>query len=300
MDISLLIGNTPLLSLDRFFPAGGLYGKAEWQNLTGSIKDRPALEILRQAAWNGLLPPGGTVIEPTSGNMGISLAALAGILGYRCILTMPENMSRERQQLMTAYGARVVLTPAQAGMQGAVEQARLLAAQTKGSFLADQFSNPANVLAHYRTTGAELWQQSGGKLDWIVAGVGTGGTVTGIARFWREQGSHVRIAAVEPAESPLLSVGRTGSHGIQGIGANFVPKLLELSLIDRIIPVREADARASARLLAQTEGLLCGISSGAALHAARLLAQPGQQIAVILPDSGSRYLSEKLFSENDP
>ena len=297
MKQNFLIGETPLLHLSRFFPGGQLYGKAECFHLTGSVKDRAALAMLTEARSGGLLPPNGTVIEATSGNMGISLAALAARMGYRCIIVMPENMSAERRQLMESYGARVVLTPEETGMRGAVEQAELLAAEHPGSFLPRQFENPINTLAHYRTTGAEIWLQREGDLQVLVAGVGTGGTLAGTARFLKEQDPGIRIVAVEPQESPLLSCGRVGSHGIQGIGAGFLPPLLDRALIDDIIPVTEAQAIAATRHLAKTEGLLCGISSGAALHAAAQLTRPGQRVVAILPDSGQRYLSCQLVSE---
>lgn len=295
MDATALVGNTPLISLTRFWPRGNLYGKAECFNLTGSVKDRAASEILHDAQARGLLQPGGTVIEPTSGNMGISLAALCARMGYRCILVMPESMSAERLQLMRCFQAQVVLTPTGLGMQGAIDKAKQLAGQIPGSYLSGQFENPANVLAHYRTTGPEIWAQTDGRVDVLVAGVGTGGTLTGTGQYLKERNSKLRIIAVEPAESPLLSAGRSGSHGIQGIGANLVPPLLDRQLIHRVIPVTQAAAVHAMQQLAATEGLLCGISSGAALHAAAALAQQGLQVVAILPDSGQRYLSEKLF-----
>ena len=287
-----LIGSTPLLRLGE-----NLFAKAEFVNLTGSVKDRAALSILNDAENRGLLMPGGTVIEPTSGNMGISLAALCAIRGYKAIIVMPDSMSAERQMLMQAYGAQVVLTPGNLGMAGAVEKAAQLAAEIPGSYIPGQFENPANALAHYRTTGPEIWAQTGGKVDVFVAGAGTGGTITGTARFLKEQNSAIQIVAVEPAASPLLSRGKAGSHGIQGIGANFVPQVLDRSLLDEIVTVTDAEAFAAARTLAKTKGILSGISAGANIHAATVLASqnPDKTVVTLLPDAGTRYLSSGLF-----
>lgn len=287
-----LIGSTPLLQLGE-----NLFAKAEFVNVSGSVKDRAALSILDDAEKRGVLLPGGTVIEPTSGNMGISLAALCAIRGYRVIIVMPDSMSAERQLLMKAYGAQVVLVPGSLGMAGAVEKANQLAKELPGSFLAGQFENPANALAHYRTTGPEIWTQTDGKVDIFVAGVGTGGTITGTGRYLKEQNPHIQIVAVEPADSPLLSQGKVGSHGIQGIGANFVPKLLDRAMLDAVVTVTEAEAFAAARNLAKTRGILAGISAGANLHAAALLAaeNPHKTVVTLLPDSGNRYLSGNLF-----
>ena len=302
---SQLVGHTPLLQPVRYMeqlrlPATVLV-KLESFNPAGSVKDRVALEMIEDAEKEGKLLPGGTIVEPTSGNTGIGLAAMGLARGYQVILTMPESMSLERRQLLAAYGAQLVLTPAMGGMAGAVEKAQELAAAIPGSFLAGQFDNPANPRAHYRTTGPEIWHDTDGQVDIFVAGVGTGGTVTGVGRYLKEKDPHVRIVAVEPAASPLLSGGKAGSHGLQGIGANFVPENLDLSVVDEVIPVWEKDAYAAARLLAGTEGVLVGISSGAALHAAGQLARrpenAGKTIVALLPDTGDRYLSTPLFQE---
>ena len=294
-----LIGATPLIRLGRLWPGGEILAKAEGFNPGGSAKDRAALWMLRDAEMRGLLPPGGTVIEPTSGNTGIGLAAAAARRGYRAIIVMPDSMSRERQLLMAAYGAQVVLTPGALGMAGAIQKAEELARALPGSWIAGQFENPANAAAHYDTTGPEIWADTQGNVDIFVAGVGTGGTVTGVGRYLKEQNPAICIVGVEPAASPLLSRGTAGSHGLQGIGANFVPPVLDRSIPDEIIPVTEEDAYAACRLLAQKEGLLAGISSGAALHAAMTLAarpeNRGKNIVVLLPDSGERYLSTGLF-----
>ena len=302
---SQLVGHTPLLQPVRYteqlrLPATVLV-KLEAFNPAGSVKDRVALEMIETAEKEGKLLPGGTIVEPTSGNTGIGLAAMGLARGYQVILTMPESMSLERRQLLAAYGAQLVLTPAKSGMAGAVEKAREIAAQIPGSFLAGQFDNPANPRAHYRTTGPEIWHDTDGQVDIFVAGVGTGGTVTGVGRYLKEKDPRVRIVAVEPAASPLLSGGKAGSHGLQGIGANFVPENLDRSVVDEVIPVWEKDAYAAARLLAGTEGVLVGISSGAALHAAGQLARrpenAGKTIVALLPDTGDRYLSTPLFQE---
>lgn len=302
---SQLVGHTPLLQPVRYMeqlclPATVLV-KLESFNPAGSVKDRVALEMIEDAEKEGKLLPGGTIVEPTSGNTGIGLAAMGLARGYQVILTMPESMSLERRQLLAVYGAQLVLTPAKGGMAGAVEKAKEIAAAIPGSFLAGQFDNPANPRAHYRTTGPEIWHDTDGQVDIFVAGVGTGGTVTGVGRYLKEKDPHVRIVAVEPAASPLLSGGKAGSHGLQGIGANFVPENLDRSVVDEVIPVWEKDAYAAARLLASTEGVLVGISSGAALHAAGQLARrpenAGKTIVALLPDTGDRYLSTPLFQE---
>ena len=302
-----LIDRTPLVEISRLSARlclkTRLLVKVEFLNPTGSVKDRAALGMLNDAEEKGILHPGGTIIEPTSGNTGIGLAAIAAVRGYRVILTMPETMSAERRNILRAYGAELVLTSGSRGMAGAVEKAAELARSIPNSFLPDQFSNRANAEAHYRTTGPELWRDTEGKLDLFVAGVGTGGTLTGTARYLKEQNSAVRVVAVEPASSPLLSEGRAGSHGLQGIGANFVPDLLDRDLIDEILPVTEAQAFAAARLLAKREGLLAGISAGAALHAAIALSKrpehAGKTVAVILPDSGDRYYSSPIFQTEE-
>lgn len=302
--LSDLVGRTPLLDVSRYARAAHvgahIYAKLEARNPAGSAKDRVALEMLRQAEADGL-QPGGTIIEPTSGNTGIGLAAIAIPRGYRVILTMPETMSAERMALLRAYGAQLVLTDGNGGMTAAMEKARELHAQIPGSIIAGQFDNPANPRAHYRTTGPEIWADTDGTVDIYVAGVGTGGTLCGAGRYLKEQKPDIRIVAVEPAGSPLLSGGKAGSHGLQGIGANFVPENYDASVVDEILPVTEEEAYAAARLLAKTEGALCGISGGAAIHAAAVLAKrpenAGKHIVVILPDTGERYLSTDLFKE---
>ena len=297
--IQTLIGNTPLYPLAAFSRhmglAAPLLAKLERSNPAGSIKDRTALYMLQAAADQGKLAPGGTVIEPTSGNTGIALAALGKALGYQVTIVMPDSMSIERQKLIAAYGAELVLTPGSGGMTAAITKANELAAITPNSLVLQQFENPANPLAHYETTGPELWAQSGGALDALVAGVGTGGTITGAGRYLKEQNPSITIAAVEPAASPLLSGGQAGPHTLQGIGANFVPAVLDVSLLDRILPTSGEAALAALKTLVQTEGLFVGISSGAALAAAVALAKEpdfsGKRIAVILPDGGEKYMS---------
>ena len=303
-----LVGKTPLLELCRIqtqtqLPAR-ILAKLEGFNPGGSAKDRVALAMLEDAEQRGLLPPGTTVIEPTSGNTGIGLCAAAAAKGCKAIIVMPDSMSVERQKLMLGYGAQLVLTPGQEGMTGAVRRAKELADSIPGSFLPGQFENPANAMAHYRTTGPELWADSGETIDAFVAGVGTGGTITGVGRFLKEKDPSIQIVAVEPQRSPLLSQGVAGPHGLQGIGADFVPAVLDRSVIDEIIPVREEDAYAAARAMGRIEGILVGISSGAALHAAMELAKrpeyAGKTIAVLLPDTGERYLSTPLFGDGSP
>ncbi len=301
--IDQLIGHTPLVQLNRFSDCAGLCtpvcAKLESFNPAGSAKDRVALSMILRAERCGLLPPGGTIIEPTSGNTGIGLAAVAANRGYRTIIVMPDSMSIERQLLIKAYGAEVVLTPGSQGMTGAITKAQALAAEIPGSFIPGQFDNPANAQAHFDTTGPEIWDDTDGKIDIFVSGVGTGGTLTGVGKFLKSKNPHIQIVAVEPASSPLLSQGHVGSHGLQGIGANFVPTVLDTGIIDRIITVTEEEAYAAGRLLARTEGLLVGISSGAALHAATALAKlpenTGKTIAALLPDTGERYLSTPMF-----
>ena len=294
-DIIELIGSTPLLRLNRFAPGLDLLAKLERQNPAGSAKDRAALYMIRDAEAKGALAPGGMIIEPTSGNTGIGIAALAAVLGYRAVIVMPDSMSVERVKLIAAYGAEVVLTSGAEGMSGAVAKAEELRAANPGSVIAGQFENPANPLAHYETTGPEIWADAEGRVDAFVAGVGTGGTITGVGRFLRETNPGVRIVAVEPAGSPLLSEGRSGAHAIQGIGANFVPEALDTSVYDEIIAVSDEDALESMRALARTEGLLAGVSSGAAAWAAREVAKrpefAGKRVVCLLPDTGERYLS---------
>ena len=302
--VEQLVGNTPLLSVDHYVRARRLeaviLAKLERCNPAGSAKDRVALEMLCQAEASGVLQPGGTVIEPTSGNTGIGLAAMAIAKGYRVILTMPATMSAERRALLKAYGAELVLV-AEGGMAGAVAKAEELAREIPGSFIPGQFDNPANPAAHYKTTGPEIWRDTEGHVDLFVAGVGTGGTISGTGRYLKEQNPHVRIVAVEPASSPLLSQGHAGPHGLQGIGANFVPGNYDAKVVDEILTVTDEDAYRTGRLLARTEGIMAGITSGAALWAADELARRpenrGKTIVALLPDDGGRYLSTPLWSE---
>jgi len=297
------LGKTPLMRLNNIEKLEGLeaelYGKLEGFNPAGSIKDRAALWMIKDAEEKGLLPPGGTIIEPTSGNTGIGLAALAASKGYRAIFVLPDTMSIERRKLLAAYGAEVVLTEGAKGMQGCVAKAEELHNEIPGSIIAGQFENPANARAHVDTTGPEIWEDLDGRVDILVAGVGTGGTISGIGRFLKEKNPDVQIVAVEPANSPLLSKGEFGKHNLQGIGANFVPDLLDRSVIDEIVTVWEEDAYSAARNLAKKEGYLAGITSGAALWTGIQLAKRGEnkgkRIVVILPDSGERYLSTVLF-----
>ena len=298
---SQLVGNTPLLELTALENKLGLpsrvLAKLEYFNPAGSAKDRVALSMIEDAEEKGLLQPGATIIEPTSGNTGIGLASMAAARGYRTIIVMPDSMSIERQKLMTAYGAELVLTPGALGMTGAITKAEELAKEIPGSFIPDQFGNPANAKAHYKTTGPEIWKDTQGKIDFFVAGVGTGGTITGTGEYLKEQNPAIQVVAVEPASSPLLSGGQAGPHGLQGIGANFVPKVLNTEIYDKIMPITEDQAYEAARLLGKTEGILVGISSGAALYAALEIAKenPGKTVVVLLPDTGDRYLSTPLF-----
>ncbi|NLQ13207.1 cysteine synthase A [Olsenella sp. KGMB02461] len=304
---SQLIGHTPLLELTHIeeetkTPAR-ILAKLEYFNPAGSVKDRIAQAMIDKAEKDGLLVPGSTIIEPTSGNTGIGLASVATARGYRVIITMPETMSVERRQLMKAYGAQLVLTPGSEGMKGAIAKAHELAQETPHSFVPGQFENPANPAAHYEGTGPEIWEDTDGHVDVFVAGVGTGGTITGAGRYLKEQNPQVQVVAVEPEDSPVLSQGRAGSHKIQGIGAGFVPKVLDTQIYDEVIPVSNDDAFAAGRLLGRTEGILVGISSGAALAAALHVAQrpenAGKTVAVLFPDTGDRYLSTPLFAEED-
>ena len=300
-----LIGHTPLLELSGYtcrhdLPVR-LLVKLEGMNPVGSAKDRVAANMIRRAEEAGSLRPGGTIIEPTSGNTGIGLAAVGAAKGYRVILTMPDTMSVERRALIAAYGAEIVLTPGAEGMQGAVDRAEALHASTPGSILAGQFDNPANPEAHELTTGPEIWEDTEGTVDIFVAGVGTGGTITGVGRYLKTHKPSVQVVAVEPAASPLLSQGHAGPHGLQGIGANFVPENLDRSVVDEVLPVWEEDAYTAGRELARQEGILAGITSGAALWAAsKVAARPenrGKTIVALLPDSGERYLSTPLFAQ---
>ena len=300
-----LIGNTPLLALHNIEKenrlTAQLFGKLEGWNPAGSVKDRVALAMIDEAEKQGLLKPGSTIIEPTSGNTGIGLASVAACRGYRAIIVMPDSMSMERRLLMAAYGAQLVLTEGAKGMTGAIEKANQLAAEIPGSFIPSQFDNPANPAAHEATTGPEIWRDTDGNVDIFVAGVGTGGTITGTGRYLKAKNPDIQIIAVEPAGSPLLSKGLAGSHGLQGIGANFIPSVLDTELYDEIITVTEEEAYSAGRLMGKAEGVLIGISSGAALHAAIIVAQrpenTGKRIVVLLPDSGDRYLSTPMFKE---
>jgi cysteine synthase A len=298
-----LIGKTPLLRLDKFAEseklAADIIAKLEYFNPAGSVKDRIALAMIEDAEQRGKLKPGAVIVEPTSGNTGVGLASVAAARGYRVILTMPETMSVERRKLLAAYGAELVLTEGAKGMRGAIEKAVELAANTPGAFLPDQFANAANPKMHEKTTGPEIWEDTDGKVDIFVSGIGTGGTITGVGRFLKAQNPNIQIIAVEPADSPILSEGRAGAHKIQGIGAGFVPQVLDTDLYNEIITVKNEDAFETSRKIARTEGLLVGISSGAAAWAAsQAAARPenkGKSIVVILPDTGERYLSTSLF-----
>ncbi|HIY06055.1 MAG TPA: cysteine synthase A [Candidatus Evtepia faecigallinarum] len=300
-----LIGATPLLELGHLQKdqnlGARLLAKLEYLNPAGSAKDRVALAMLDDAEAKGLLQPDSVIIEPTSGNTGIGLAAVAAGRGYRTIIVMPDTMSMERRLLMTAYGAELVLTPGAKGMAGSIEKAEELAKELPHAFIPGQFDNPANAAAHRTTTGPEIWNDTDGQVDIFVAGVGTGGTITGVGEYLKEKNPQVKVVAVEPASSPLLSKGTAGPHGLQGIGANFVPKVLNTGIYDEIIPVTEADAYSAGRLIGRREGVLVGISSGAALWAAMELAKrpenAGKTIVVLLPDTGDRYLSTPMFQE---
>ena len=300
-----LIGNTPLLELTHIEQSLGLrahlLAKLEYLNPAGSVKDRIGKAMIEDAEARGVLRPGSVIIEPTSGNTGIGLAAVAAARGYRVIIVMPETMSVERRLLMKAYGAELVLTDGAKGMTGAIEKAEELAAATPGSFIPGQFVNPANPAAHYASTGPEIWRDTEGAVDLFVAGVGTGGTLTGVGRYLKEQNPKIRIVAVEPASSPVLSGGAPGAHAIQGIGAGFVPQVLDPQVYDEVIAVANEDAFSAGKMLGRTEGVLAGISSGAALFAAIALARrpenAGKTIVALLPDTGDRYLSTPLFAD---
>ena len=301
-----LIGGTPLLKADRYAKKAGatdatILAKLEYLNPAGSVKDRIALAMIEDAEKKGQLKPGATIIEPTSGNTGIGLAAVATAKGYRAILTLPDTMSVERRNLLKAYGAELVLTEGAKGMKGAIAKADELAKEIDGAVILGQFVNPANPAVHKATTGPEIWDQTDGKVDIFVAGVGTGGTLTGVGEYLKEQNPDVKIVAVEPATSPVLSQGKAGGHKIQGIGAGFVPDVLNTKIYDEIIPIENEDAFTEGRAFAHSEGILVGISSGAALKAATILAErpenKGKTIVALLPDSGDRYLSTALFAE---
>ena len=303
--VTELIGHTPLLELSRYETVHNLsatiLAKIESFNPTGSVKDRPALAIINRAEADGLLKPGSVIIESTSGNMGIGLASIAAARGYRLILTMPDTMSVERRQLLKAYGAELVLTEGKLGMAGTVKKAEELAAAIPNSFIPNQFNNPENPLSHQSSTGPEIWEDTGGKIDIFVAGVGTGGTISGVGKYLKSKSPNMKVIAVEPAGSPVLSEGKAGAHQIQGIGAGFVPNTLDTAIYDEIIPVQDNDAFATGKEIARLEGLLVGISSGAALWAAtRVAVRPendGIVIVTLFPDTGDRYLSGPMFSE---
>jgi cysteine synthase A len=301
-----LIGGTPILKAGKYSAAAGvtdatILTKLEYLNLTGSVKDRISLAMIEDAEKKGILKPGATIIEPTSGNTGIGLAAVATAKGYHAVLTLPDTMSIERRTLLKAYGAELVLTEGAKGMKGAIAKAEELQANTPGSVILGQFDNPANPAAHKATTGPEIWEQTDGKVDIFVAGVGTGGTITGIGEYLKEQNPNVKVVAVEPETSPVLSGGAPGAHKIQGIGAGFVPKVLNTDVYDEILTIANDDAFVEGRKFAQSEGILVGISSGAALKAATILAarpeNKGKVIVALLPDSGDRYLSTQLFAD---
>ena len=302
-----LIGNTPLLRLERYEAANqlsaALLAKLECFNPLSSAKDRAAKYMIEDAEAKGLLKPGTVIVEPTSGNTGVGLSYIAAIKGYQVILTMPETMSLERRNLLSALGARLELTPGAQGMKGAIARAEELLRTLPAAWMPGQFDNPANARAHYETTGPEIWRDTDGKVDVLVAGVGSGGTVTGAGRYLKERNPAIEVIAVEPAESPVLSGGQAGPHRIQGIGAGFVPAVLDRSVVDRVVTVPGDDAFAASRALAQTEGVLAGISSGAALSAAAALAKEeayrGKNIVVVLPDTGERYLSTGLFQKSE-
>jgi len=300
-----LIGRTPLLEITNISRKDALQArvlvKLESCNPAGSAKDRVALSMIEDAENRGLLVPGATIIEPTSGNTGIGLCAVAAARGYKCIIVMPDSMTPERQLIMKALGARVVLTPGNLGMSGCIARAEELKQENPGSIIAGQFENPANPEAHYKTTGPEIWEDTDGTVDIFVAGIGTGGTITGTGRYLRERNPGVKIIGAEPADSPLITRGISGPHGIQGIGANFIPGILDLKMVDQVIPVTTEDSYAASRRMGREEGLLVGISSGCALHVALELAKleenRGKTIVALLPDSGERYLSTALYGE---
>ncbi|MBT9685081.1 cysteine synthase A [Pseudoflavonifractor sp. MCC625] len=296
-----LIGATPLLRLERVAPGCGILAKLECFNPLSSAKDRAAWYMIRDAEEKGLLQPGGVIVEPTSGNTGVGLSYVAAVRGYRVILTMPETMSQERRSLLSALGAELVLTEGAKGMGGAIARAKELLEEIPGAWMPDQFNNPANARAHYETTGPEIWADTDGTVEVLVAGVGSGGTITGAGRYLKEKNPAVKVVAVEPAESPVLSGGKAGPHKIQGIGAGFVPGVLDTGVVDEVLTVKGEDAMAMVRALARKEGLLVGISSGAAAAAAQALSRrpeyQGKKIVVVLPDTGERYLSTGVFQE---
>ena len=301
--VTQLMGKTPLLELCNIEKHDHLYArvlaKIEGCNPAGSAKDRVALNMILDAEEKGILTPGATIIEPTSGNTGIGLCAVAAARGYKCIIVMPDSMSMERRLLMSAFGGELVLTPGAEGMTGCIARAEALKKQIPGSIIAGQFTNPANPEAHYKTTGPEIWEDTQGNVDIFVAGIGTGGTITGTGRYLREKNPKVRIIGAEPADSPLITRGISGPHGIQGIGANFIPEILDLTMVDEVVTVTTEESYAAGRRMGREEGILCGISSGCALHVALELAKKeenkGKTIVVLLPDSGERYLTTPMY-----
>ena len=301
--VTQLMGKTPLLELTNIEKSDHLYArvlaKIEGFNPAGSAKDRVALNMILTAEEKGLLTPGATIIEPTSGNTGIGLCAVAAARGYKCVIVMPDSMSMERRLLMTAFGGELVLTPGAEGMSGCIAKAEELKRSIPGSIIAGQFTNPANPEAHYRTTGLEIWEDTEGNVDIFVAGIGTGGTITGTGRYLREKNPRVRVIGAEPADSPLITKGISGPHGIQGIGANFIPEILDLTVVDEVVTVTTEDSYAAGRRMGREEGILCGISSGCALHVALELSKKeensGKTIVVLLPDSGERYLTTPMY-----
>jgi cysteine synthase A len=301
-EITELIGNTPLVRLNRLSKpdAATIYGKVEFFNPGGSVKDRICLNMINEAERQGKLKPGGTIVEPTSGNTGIGLALVAAVRGYKLILVMPESMSMERASLLSSYGAQLVLTPAWEGMKGSIKEAESILAQNPSYFMPDQFSNPANPAMHKMTTAVEIWEALGGKIDALVAAVGTGGTITGCGEFFKEKNQAIKVIAVEPATSPVLSGGDPGPHKIQGIGAGFIPRVLNRKILDRVITVTDDEAYQTAKQLSKKEGLLVGISAGANVFAAQKVAEelgPGKNVVTILCDTGERYISiEKYFN----
>lgn len=298
-NIAELVGNTPLVRFSRFGEGAEILAKLEYLNPAGSAKDRVGKEMLDAALKSGKITKESVIIEPTSGNTGIGLASYANQLGMKTIIVMPDTMSVERRQLLSAFGAELVLTEGKKGMAGAIEKAEELCREIPGGFIPAQFDNPDNAAAHYKTTGPEIWRDTDGEVDFFVAGVGTGGTITGTGRFLKEQNPKVKVIAVEPADSPLLSGGKAGAHGLQGIGANFVPSILDTEIYDEILTVTTEEAYAAAKSVVKTEGIIIGITAGAALHAAKLIASrpenKGKKIVALLPDGGSKYLSTGMF-----
>ncbi len=294
-----LVGGTPLLLFESFSEECEVVAKLEYLNPAGSVKDRAAKRMLDDAEAKGLISQGSVIIEPTSGNTGIGLAMVGAVRGYRVIIVMPDTMSEERRRLIAAYGAELVLTDGKAGMAGAIERAEQLAREIPGAFIPAQFDNPSNAAAHFDTTGPEIWEDTEGKIDIFIAGIGTGGTVSGVGRYLKSKNPDITVVGVEPKSSPVITEGHAGSHGIQGIGAGFIPKNLDLSVVDRVIAVSDEEAYGAARLAAAKDGVLVGISSGAALAAARAISREpenrGKRIVVLLPDTGDRYLSTSLF-----